>query len=109
MAEFGSLILTVLLLQSPSLDSTSPKERREAVEGLSGLGKTENIAPLADALKKEPRSDVRATIVAGLARIGGREVVPVLTASLASDLDKEVRLQVVDSLQRLYIPVDSPG
>jgi HEAT repeat protein len=109
MAEFGSLILTILLLQSPSLDSTSPKERREAVELLSVLGRTENIVPLADALKKEPRSDVRATIVAGLARIGGREVVPILTASLASDLDKEVRLQVVDSLQRLYIPVDSPG
>jgi HEAT repeat protein len=109
MAEFGSLILTLLLLQSPSLDSTSPKERREAVERLSVAGRAENIAPLEDALKKEPRSDVRATIVAGLARIGGRTVVPVLTASLASDLDKEVRLQVVDSLQRLYIPVDSPG
>jgi HEAT repeat protein len=109
MHQFASLILTLLLVQSPSLDSASPKERREAVEALSVLGRTENVAPLADTLKKEPRSDVRAAIVAGLARIGGREVVPVLTASLSSDLDKEVRLQVVDSLQLLYIPVESTG
>ena len=109
MAQLSSLILTVLLLQSPALDSTSPKERRDAVERMSAPGKTENVAPLGEALKKEPRSDMRAAIVAGLARIGGREVVPILTASLTSDLDKEVRLQVVDSLQHLYIPMDSPG
>jgi HEAT repeat protein len=103
------LLLIALLLQSPSLDSTSPKERMDAVEQLSTLGKTENVAPLGDALKKEPRSDVRAAIVAGLARIGVREIVPILNATLLSDLDKDVRLQTVDSLQRLYIPVESPG
>jgi HEAT repeat protein len=102
-------ILIALLLQSPSLDSTSPKERMDAVEQLSTLGKTENVAPLAEALKKEPRSDVRAAIVAGLARIGVREIVPILNATLLSDLDKDVRLQTVDSLQRLYIPVESSG
>lgn len=109
MAQFGMLLLTALLLQSPSLDSPSPKERIEAVEQMSTLGKTENIAPLGEALKKEPRSNVRAAIVAGLARIGVKEIVPVLTSTLLSDLDKDVRLQAVDSLQRLYIPVDSAG
>lgn len=103
------LILSTLLLQSPSLDSTSPKERMEAVEQLSTLGKTENVTPLSEALKKEPRSDVRAAIVAGLARIGVGEIVPILNATLLSDLDKDVRLQSVDSLQRLYIPVESSG
>jgi HEAT repeat protein len=109
MIEFGTLILAALLLQSASLDSVSPKERLDAVERMSSLGKVENVAPLADALKKEPRSDVRAAIVAGLARIGGRETVPVITGVLGSDLDKDVRLQAVDALQRLYVPVETPG
>jgi len=109
MAHFGMLILTGLLLQSPSLDSASPKERIEAVEQMSFLGKTENVAPLGEALKKEPRSNVRAAIVVGLARIGVREVAPILNATLLSDLDKDVRLQAVDSLQRLYIPIESSG
>ncbi len=109
MVQLGTLILTALLLQSASLDSTSPKERAEAVESLATPGKTENVAPLAEALKKEPRSDVRATIIAGLARIGGKAVVPILTATLASDLDKDVRLQTIDSMQRLYIPTESNG
>jgi hypothetical protein len=42
-------------------------------------------------------------MVAGLGRIGVAEVIPVLTQSLQTDLDKDVRLQVVDSFQRLYI------
>ncbi len=109
MTPSGMLFLTALLLQSPSLDSPSPKERMDAVEQLSVLGRTENIAPLSEALKKEPRSDVRAAIVAGLARIEVPETIPVLTSTLMSDLDKDVRLQAIDSLQRLYIPVDSPG
>lgn len=109
MMHFGTLILSALLLQAPSLDSPTPKERLEAVERLSIVGRTENVPALAAALKKEPKSDVRAAIVAGLGRIGGREVVPVLTETLESDLDMDVRLQVVDSLQRLYIPIDTPG
>jgi HEAT repeat protein len=109
MIQFGTLVLTSLLLQTPSLDSPTPKERLEAVERMSIVGRTENVAPLAAALMKEPKSDVRAAIVAGLGRIGGREVVPVLTQSLQSDLDKDVRLQVVDSFQRLYIPLNTKG
>jgi len=109
MVQFGTFILTALLLQSPSLDSASPKERMDAVEQMAALGKTENVAPLAEALKKEPRSEVRAAIVAGLGRIGVQEAVPILTSTLLTDLDKDVRLQAVDSLQRLYIPVESSG
>jgi HEAT repeat protein len=109
MIQFGSLLLTALLLQSPSLDSTSPKERMDAVEQMSVLGKSENIAPLAEALKKEPRSEVRAAMIAGIARIGTPETVPILNATLINDLNKDVRLETVESLQRLYIPVESTG
>jgi len=109
MIPFGTLILAATLLQTPSLDSPSPKERLDAVDAMALPGRAENVSPLAEALKKEPRSDVRAAIVAGLGRIGGADVIPVLTQSLQSDLDKDVRLQVVDSFQRLYIPVNSQG
>ena len=109
MLQPGIWILAALLMQTPSLDSTSPKERLDAIDAMSIAGKTENVAPLAEALKKEPKSEVRAAIVGGLARIGGPEVVPILTQSLLTDLDKDVRLQVVDSLQRLYIPIESQG
>jgi len=110
MSELGTWILAALLLQAPpSLDSSSPKERLDAVERLSLTGRTENVAPLAEALKKESKSDVRAAMVAGLGRIAVPEVIPVLTQSLLTDLDKDVRLQVVDSLQRIYIPVDTTG
>ena len=71
MFQSGIWILMALLMQTPSLDSASPKERLEAIDAMSLAGKTENVAPLAAALKKEPKSDVRAAIVAGLARIGG--------------------------------------
>src|SRR5688572_5602821 len=109
MLKSGTWLLVALLLQTPSLDSPNHKERLDAVDALSLVGRTENVAPLAEALKKEPRSDVRGAIVAGLGRIGGPTVIPVLIQSLQSDLDKDVRLQVVDSLQRLYIPVETQG
>lgn len=109
MLNFHLLILSALLLQGPSLDSASPKERMAAVESMARPGNTESIPVLTAALKKEPRSDVRADILAGLARIGGPSVAPILGMSLATDLDKDVRLQAVESLQRLYIPVPDTG
>ncbi|HZI51201.1 MAG TPA: HEAT repeat domain-containing protein [Terriglobia bacterium] len=109
MLQSGVWLLAALLLQTPSLDSSNHKERLDAIDMMSLVGRTENVAPLAEALKKEPRSDVRGAIVAGLGRISGPTVIPVLVQSLQTDLDKDVRLQVVDSLQRLYIPVDSQG
>ena len=42
--------------------------------------------------KKEPRSDVRATMVAALGRIRDREAIPVLADTLRNDLDKDVRV-----------------
>jgi HEAT repeat protein len=109
MIQFSTLILALMLLQTASLDSPSPKERLDAVEAMSLPGRSENVPALSAALKKEPRSDVRAGMIAGLGRIGGPEVIPVLVESLKTDLDKDVRLQVVDSLQRLYIPVNEKG
>lgn len=109
MFQIAILLLGSMLVQGPSLDSASPKERQDAIEQMTTPGKRDAIPALAAALKKEPKSDIRATIIAGLARIGGSEVVPVIAASLSTDLDKDVRLQAVDSLQHLYIPTEDTG
>src|SRR5688572_16114243 len=95
------LFATAFLLQNPSIDSASPKERQTAIEQMSTPGNREAIPRLTAALKKEPRSDVRATIVAGLGRIRDREAIPVLAETLRTDLDKDVRAQAIDSLLRL--------
>jgi HEAT repeat protein len=103
------LAVVVLLLQSPSIESLSPKEREAAIEQMSTLGNQQAIPALAAALKKEPKSDVRAAIVAGLGRIRDREAIPVLIETLKTDLDKDVRSQAIDSLLRLYIPIEDSG
>jgi HEAT repeat protein len=103
------LIFALLLLQSPSLESASPKERQAAVEQMATQGNREAIPRLAEALKTESRSDVRATIVAGLGRIRDREAIPALAQTLKTDLDKDVRSQAIDSLLRLYIAVEDSG
>jgi len=72
-------------------------------------GNIEAIPAFESALKKEPKSEVRAELLSGLVRIGGSAVPPVIARSLATDLDKDVRLQAVDSLQRLYIPATDTG
>src|SRR5688572_27041859 len=87
-----TFLLSVLFVQDLSLDSASPKERQAAVEQLAVAGNTSAIPTLTAALKKEPKSDIRAVIVAGFARIGGKAVVPVLAETLQTDLDKDVRL-----------------
>src|SRR5262245_7933474 len=101
MFQVSTLVFDLLLFQGPSLDSPSPRERMDAIEQMSKPANETAIPSLAGLLKKEPRSDVRASAVAGLARIGGKETVPVLTETLRSDLDKDVRLQAVESIQRL--------
>jgi HEAT repeat protein len=103
------LILAMILLQTPSLDSASPRERQAAVEEMATLGNREAIPRLAEVLKKEPRSDVRATIVAGFGRIRDRAAIPALADTLKSDLDKDVRSQAIDSFLRLYIPLEDSG
>jgi len=102
-------IATALLFQNPSLDGISPKERMDAIEKLAVVGNREAIPQLAAALKKEPRSDVRAQIVAALGRIGDREAVPVLAETMKNDLDKDVRSQAIDSMLRLYIAIEETG
>jgi hypothetical protein len=109
MLQISVLALTALLLQGPSLDSTSPKERQAAIELMAKPGNIEAIPAFESALKKEPKSEVRAELLSGLVRIGGSAVPPVIARSLATDLDKDVRLQAVDSLQRLYIPATDTG
>jgi HEAT repeat protein len=103
------VLFAVLLFQNPSLDSLSPKERQAAIEKMAVVGNREAILPLADALKKEPKSDVRAQMVAALGRIRDREAVPVLADTMRNDLDKDVRSQAIDSLLRIYIPIDDTG
>jgi HEAT repeat protein len=109
MLKISALILTAFLLQTPSLDSTSPKERQAAIEQMAKPGNTEAIPAFTAALKKESKSEVRAELLAGLTRIGGPEVPPILAMSLASDLDKDVRLQAIESIERLYIPAPDTG
>jgi HEAT repeat protein len=109
MLQIAFLFLTAAVLQTSSLDSPSPKERMDAVEQMSGPGNRDAIPVLAQALKKESRSEVRVAIVAGLGRIGDPQVAPTLAETLRSDLNKDVRLQAVDSMQRIYIPVEETG
>jgi HEAT repeat protein len=103
------VIAAALLLQSPSLESVSPKERMEAVDKLAVVGNREAIPQLAAALKKEPKGDVRAQMIAALGRIGDREAIPILADTMRNDLDKDVRSQAIDSMLRLYIPIEESG
>jgi HEAT repeat protein len=109
MIQISALALTALLLQGAALDSPSPKERQAAIELMAKPGNIEAIPAFESALKKEPKSEIRAQVLSGLVRIGGSAVPPVIARSLATDLDKDVRLQAVESLQRLYIPAPDTG
>ena len=48
-----SLVLTALLLQGPSLDSPTPKERQAAIEQMAKPGNIEAIPAFEAAMKKE--------------------------------------------------------
>jgi len=106
---YSIAFLVFLVLQSPSLDSESPKERQAAVEQMAVLGNREAIPKLAAALKKEPKSEIRAAMVAALGRIRDTSAIPVLADTLRNDLDKDVRSQAIDSLLRFYILVEDSG
>jgi HEAT repeat protein len=98
-----------IFLQNPSLDSASPKERQAAAEQMAVLGNSAAIPQLAAAIKKESKSDVRASMIAALGRIRDRVAIPILSDTLRSDLDKDVRLQAIDSILRLYIYIQDSG
>jgi HEAT repeat protein len=102
-------LFLLIFLQNPSLDSASPKERQAAVEQMAVLGNSAAIPQLAAALKKEAKSDVRASMIAALGRIRDRAAIPTLGDTLRTDLDKDVRLQAIDSILRLYIPIEDTG
>src|SRR5215470_9228924 len=103
------LMAAALLVQNPSLDSISPKARMAAVDRMAIVGNREAIPQLAEAIKKESKSDVRAEMIAALGRIRDREAVPVLADTMRNDLDKDVRSQAIDSLLRIYIPIEETG
>src|SRR5262245_37227401 len=102
-------LMLLLSPQNPSLDSASPRERQAAIEKMAVVGNRDAIPQLVTALKKEPRSDIRAEIVAALGRIRDRDAVPPLVEALRNDLDKDVRSQTIDSLLRIYIPIEDSG
>lgn len=99
----------LFLVQNPSLDSVSPKERQAAIEQMATLGNHDAVAKLGAALKKEPKSEIRAEIVAALGRIRDKEAIPILADTLHTDLDKDVRSQAIDSLLRMYILIEDNG
>ena len=101
--------IILLVPQNPSLESASPKERQAAIEQAAVLGNRDAIPKLAAALKKEPKSDIRASMIVALGRIHDRQAIPVLADTLRNDLDKDVRSQAIDSLLRLYIPLEDNG
>jgi len=92
--------------QIPSLDSLSPKERHEAIEVIAILGNREAVPVLVEAYRKEPRKDLRTSIIAALGQVRDRSAIPGLSEALSSDFERDVRLQAIDSLLRLYIPVE---
>jgi HEAT repeat protein len=102
-------LFLILFFQNASLDSASPKERQAAAEQMAVIGNSAAIPQLAAALKKETKSDVRASMIAALGRIRDRAAIPILADTLRTDLDKDVRLQAIDSLLRLYIPIEDSG
>jgi HEAT repeat protein len=106
---FAAFLMGTLLIQNPGLDSSSPKERQDAIERMAVLGNAKAIPELTAAYKKEPKSDLRVAILAGFARIQDKAAVAPLAEALRTDLDKNVRLQAIDSMLRLYIPSEESG
>jgi HEAT repeat protein len=104
-----SALMSFVLVQTAALDSPNARVRREAVEQMGVLGNKAAIPVLAEARKKETDTDVRGLMVAALGRIGDREAIPALIEALSTDLNANVRLQAIDSLLRLYIPMQDEG
>src|SRR6267142_2022251 len=106
------LILALLLFQNPSLDSASPKERQAAVEQLAVLGNRDAIPKLGEALKKESKSDIRASIIAAFGRIRDRDAIPFLTATLEDPQNREhrdVRIEIIRTLALIRDPAAGPA
>jgi len=109
MTHFLSLVFALALVQAPSLDSASPRERQEAIASLATLGNRDAVPRLLEAYKKEPQSRIRREIVEGLARIRDASAIPALSEALLTDYDESVRLEAVDAFLQLYIPPENAG
>ena len=105
MSQFLQLILLLVLAQTPALDSASPRERNDAVESMAVLGNRNAVPLLAEAYTNEPSSEVRTSIVRAFGRIRDQSAIPALSEALLTDFQQDVRLQAIDSLLWLYIPV----
>jgi HEAT repeat protein len=92
-----------------NLKDPKKKVRLKAAADLGVLGKKEAVGPLQETFKSEKDSEVRGEIVLSLGKIRDRAGLKTLTQALVGDASKEVRLQAIDSILRLYIPVEERG
>jgi len=92
-----------------NLKDPNKKIRKEAAADLGVLGKQEAIDVLDEAFRVESDPDVRGEILLSLGKIRDRAGLKTLTRALVSDVSKDVRLQAIDSILRLYIPIEEPG
>jgi HEAT repeat protein len=92
-----------------NLKDPNKKIRKEAAADLGVLGKKEAIGPLQEAFHSEMDPDVRGEILLSLGKIRDRAGLKTLTQALVGDVSKEVRLQAIDSILRLYIPIEEQG
>ena len=92
-----------------NLKDPNKKIRKEAAADLGVLGKQEAIDVLDEAFRAESDPDVRGEILLSLGKIRDRAGLKTLTRALVSDVSKDVRLQAIDSILRLYIPIEEPG
>jgi HEAT repeat protein len=107
----GAYSLTLKAQQSTesalkNLKDSNRNTRREAAADLGVLGKKEAIGPLQDAYSSEKDSYVRGEIVLSLGKIRDRAGLKTMTQALVGDVSKDVRLQAIDSILRLYIPIE---
>ena len=109
MAHVVSLVLALSFIQIPSLNSSSPGERQDAIESMATLGNREAVPALLEAYQKEPRSSLREDIVEGLGQIRDASAILALTEALLTDYDPNVRLAAVDAFLQLYIPPADAG
>jgi len=92
-----------------NLKSTEKSVRKKAASDLGVLGQKQAQAPLDAAYRSESDAGVRGEIILSLGKIRDRSVLPTLTRALTEDSSKDVRLQAIDSILRLYIPTEDAG
>ncbi len=92
-----------------NLKSRDKSVRKKAAADLGVLGQREAEAPLDAAYRSEKDASVRGEIILSLGKIRDRAALPTLTHALIEDSSKDVRLQAIDSILRLYIPIEEQG